>query len=100
MGRRTPDNHSTTAIERREIYKYIYIYVQYVYCTYACVVETEAVEGHLEVEIFVQLRHRGVNVLLIVAIATILVSVEEPVHEIAAQLGQAGGGDGIASSCG
>lgn len=25
VGRRTPDNHSTTAIERREIYKYIYI---------------------------------------------------------------------------
>lgn len=97
-GRRIPDNHLARAVKGHELY----------YClnqiesraTYACVIETEAIEGHLEVQILVQLRHRGVYVLLIVAIAAILILVEVPVHEIAAQLGQTGGGNCIAPRSG
>lgn len=66
--------------------------------THSGVVEAEAIEGHLEVKIFVQLRHRGVYIELVIAASAIAVLVEEPVQEVGAQLSEAGGRDGVTTS--
>lgn len=47
-----------------------------------------------------ELRHRGVDVILVVTTSSVHVLVEEPIHEVAPELCQSGGSDGISTrSC-
>lgn len=64
----------------------------------ARVVEAEAEEGQLKVEVLVQLRHGGVDVRLVVAVVAVATLVEEPVQEVAAQLLQTGRADRVAAA--
>lgn len=54
--------------------------------TYSRVIETEAEERQLEVEVLVDLLVRRVNVSLQVALVFGTALVEEPVHEVASDL--------------
>lgn len=66
------------------------------YETHPGIVESESEERQLVVEILVQLWIGGVDVLLVVSHLIVIGSlVEEPVHEVAANLGQALSGNRV-----
>lgn len=67
-------------------------------CPYPRIIESEAIEGKLEVEIFVNLLIRCVNVALVVASVVRASLVEEPVEEVTANETKAFWGDGVAST--
>lgn len=54
----------------------------------ARVVESETEERQLKVEVLVQLRHRRMDVRLVVAVVVVAALIEEPVQEVAPQLRQ------------
>lgn len=62
---------------------------------YAGVVEPEAEERQLEVEVLVHLGHRGVDVPLVVTDVFRTTLAVERVEEVASDLGQPGRGDGV-----
>lgn len=66
--------------------------------THSRVIETEAKERQLEVEVLVNLLVRRVDVALQIALVLGAALIEEPVHELAAEEGQALRCDGVASS--
>jgi hypothetical protein len=55
-------------------------------CTHPGIVETKSIEWQLEIEIFVNLRHRSVYVFLIISQIVATASIKEPVHLIASNL--------------
>lgn len=77
----------------------LYSHVKILKKPYPGVVESEAVEGQLEVQILVQLRHGGMDVELVVATSSVHVLVEVPVHKVAPELRKTGGGYGVSSGC-
>ena len=56
--------------------------------THSGVVESESIERQLKIEVFVNLRNRGMNVMLVITIAIITTSVKETVQEFTANLPQ------------
>lgn len=56
--------------------------------TYSRVIESKSEEWQLEIEIFVHLRIRSVDILLVIAVVITTALIEEPVEEVSSKFSQ------------